>query len=138
MEEELAKHLKQLADQFHGLAPVKCRELAFEYAEITIFPVPVQRYNMRYNVTHSTICFPLLPTAQEKMQNRKETINDSTTHVPSETSTAEYVNVLPSKAADALVVTQELPGFQHIPPAFIHTLIQTEETTHAIDTISGT
>ncbi|CAB1432933.1 unnamed protein product [Pleuronectes platessa] len=33
MEEELAKHLKQLADQFHGLAPVKCRELAFEYAE---------------------------------------------------------------------------------------------------------
>ncbi|CAB1451101.1 unnamed protein product [Pleuronectes platessa] len=33
MEEELAKHLKQLADQFHGLAPVKCRGLAFEYVE---------------------------------------------------------------------------------------------------------
>ncbi|CAB1437036.1 unnamed protein product [Pleuronectes platessa] len=40
MEEELAKHLKQLADQFHGLAPVKCRELAFEYAEKNNIPVP--------------------------------------------------------------------------------------------------
>ncbi|CAB1426911.1 unnamed protein product [Pleuronectes platessa] len=40
MEEELAKHLKQLADQFHGLAPVKCRELAFEYAEKINIPVP--------------------------------------------------------------------------------------------------
>ena len=40
MEEELAKHLKQLADQFHGLAPVKCRELAFEYAERNNIPVP--------------------------------------------------------------------------------------------------
>ncbi|CAB1439834.1 unnamed protein product [Pleuronectes platessa] len=39
MEEELAKHLKQLADQFHGLAPVKCRELAFEYAEKNNIPV---------------------------------------------------------------------------------------------------
>jgi len=40
MEEELAKHLKQLADQFHGLDPVKCRELAFEYAEKNNIPVP--------------------------------------------------------------------------------------------------
>ena len=40
MEEELAKHLKQLADQFHGLSPVKCRELAFEYAEKNNIPVP--------------------------------------------------------------------------------------------------
>ncbi|CAB1446938.1 unnamed protein product [Pleuronectes platessa] len=40
MEEELAKHLKQLADQFHGLAPVKCRELASEYAEKNNIPVP--------------------------------------------------------------------------------------------------
>ncbi|XP_076860748.1 uncharacterized protein LOC143513952 [Brachyhypopomus gauderio] len=40
MEEELAKHLKQLADQFHGLAPVKCRELAFKYAERNNIPVP--------------------------------------------------------------------------------------------------
>ncbi|CAB1428213.1 unnamed protein product [Pleuronectes platessa] len=42
MEDELVKHLKQLADQFHGLAPVKCRELAFEYAENNNIPVPVQ------------------------------------------------------------------------------------------------
>ncbi|CAB1419141.1 unnamed protein product [Pleuronectes platessa] len=42
MEEELAKHLKQLADQFHGLAPVKCRELALEYAEKNNIPVPLQ------------------------------------------------------------------------------------------------
>uniref|UniRef100_A0A3B5QKH3 Zgc:113274 n=1 Tax=Xiphophorus maculatus TaxID=8083 RepID=A0A3B5QKH3_XIPMA len=40
MEEELAKHLKQLADQFHGLPPVKCRELAFEYAKRNNIPVP--------------------------------------------------------------------------------------------------
>ncbi|CAB1460488.1 unnamed protein product [Pleuronectes platessa] len=40
MEEELAIHLKQLADQFHGLAPVKCCELAFEYAEKNNIPVP--------------------------------------------------------------------------------------------------
>ena len=33
MEEELAEHLKQLAEQFHGLPPVKCRQLAFEYAD---------------------------------------------------------------------------------------------------------
>uniref|UniRef100_A0A9R1SEK5 HTH CENPB-type domain-containing protein n=2 Tax=Cyprinus carpio TaxID=7962 RepID=A0A9R1SEK5_CYPCA len=41
MEEELAKHLKQLAEQFHGLHPVKCRQLAFEYAEKNNIPVPL-------------------------------------------------------------------------------------------------
>ncbi|XP_051771658.1 uncharacterized protein LOC127524235 [Ctenopharyngodon idella] len=40
MEEEFAKHLKQLAEQFHGLPPVKCRQLAFEYAEKNNIPVP--------------------------------------------------------------------------------------------------
>lgn len=40
MEEELAKHLKQLAEQFHGLPPVKCSQLAFEYAEKNKIPVP--------------------------------------------------------------------------------------------------
>uniref|UniRef100_A0A3B4WW21 HTH CENPB-type domain-containing protein n=1 Tax=Seriola lalandi dorsalis TaxID=1841481 RepID=A0A3B4WW21_SERLL len=40
MEEELAKHLKQLAEQFHGLPPVKCCQLAFEYAEKNNIPVP--------------------------------------------------------------------------------------------------
>ncbi|CAB1445273.1 unnamed protein product [Pleuronectes platessa] len=40
MEEELAKHLKHLADQFHGLAPVKGCELGFEYAEKINIPVP--------------------------------------------------------------------------------------------------
>ncbi|KAG5278091.1 hypothetical protein AALO_G00095080 [Alosa alosa] len=40
MEEELAKHLKQLAEQFHDLPPVKSCQLAFEYAEINNIPVP--------------------------------------------------------------------------------------------------
>ncbi|CAJ1059690.1 protein ALP1-like isoform X1 [Xyrichtys novacula] len=40
MEEELAEHLKQLAEQFHGLPPVKCRQLAFEYAEKNNIPIP--------------------------------------------------------------------------------------------------
>ncbi|KAK9529016.1 hypothetical protein VZT92_013135 [Zoarces viviparus] len=40
MEEEFANHLKQLADQFHGLAPVKCRLLVFEYSEKNYIPVP--------------------------------------------------------------------------------------------------
>ena len=40
MEEDLAKHLKQLANQFHGLTPEKCRQLAFEYAEKNNIPVP--------------------------------------------------------------------------------------------------
>ena len=40
MEEELANHLKQLAAQFHGLAPNKCRELAFEFAQKNLVSVP--------------------------------------------------------------------------------------------------
>lgn len=40
MEDELATHLKDLADQFHGLSPTKCRELAFEYADRNSIPVP--------------------------------------------------------------------------------------------------
>lgn len=32
MEQELAKHIRDLDDRFHGLNPVKCRELAYEYA----------------------------------------------------------------------------------------------------------
>ena len=40
MEEELADHLKKLADQFHGLAPDKSRQLAFEYAQRNGVPVP--------------------------------------------------------------------------------------------------
>ena len=33
MESELAKHIKNLADQFHGLTTLKCRELAYELAK---------------------------------------------------------------------------------------------------------
>uniref|UniRef100_A0A3B4VRY6 HTH psq-type domain-containing protein n=1 Tax=Seriola dumerili TaxID=41447 RepID=A0A3B4VRY6_SERDU len=40
MEEELAKHLKQLTEQFRGLPPVKCCQLAFEYAERNNISVP--------------------------------------------------------------------------------------------------
>ena len=40
MEEELANHLKQLAAEFHGLAPNKCRELAFEFAQKNLVSVP--------------------------------------------------------------------------------------------------
>lgn len=32
MEAELAQHLRNLDNRFHGLTPIKCRELAFEYA----------------------------------------------------------------------------------------------------------
>ena len=32
MEKELEDHIKQLADQFHGLTPKKCRELSLELA----------------------------------------------------------------------------------------------------------
>ena len=31
MEQELAHHIRDLDDRFHGLNPVKCRELAYEY-----------------------------------------------------------------------------------------------------------
>lgn len=40
MEDDLANHFKRLADQFHGLGPMKCRELAFEFAIRNKIPVP--------------------------------------------------------------------------------------------------
>lgn len=40
MEQELADHVKKLADQFHGLTPKKCCELAFEFADKNQIPVP--------------------------------------------------------------------------------------------------
>ncbi|XP_051244566.1 uncharacterized protein LOC127356649 [Dicentrarchus labrax] len=40
MESELAKHIKNLADQFHGLTTLKCRELAYEFAKRNNIPVP--------------------------------------------------------------------------------------------------
>lgn len=40
MEKELADHIKKLADQFYGLTPIKCRELAFELADRNNIPVP--------------------------------------------------------------------------------------------------
>ena len=33
METQLAQHLRNLDSRFHGLTPIKCRELAFEYAD---------------------------------------------------------------------------------------------------------
>ena len=39
MESELAKHIKNLADQF-GLTTLKCRELAYEFAKQNNIPVP--------------------------------------------------------------------------------------------------
>ncbi|XP_063325405.1 uncharacterized protein zgc:113274 [Pelmatolapia mariae] len=32
VEKELAEHIKKLAEQFHGISPKKCRELALELA----------------------------------------------------------------------------------------------------------
>ena len=40
MEKELADHIKNLADQFHGLSIEKCRELAFEYAKCNGVNIP--------------------------------------------------------------------------------------------------
>ena len=40
MEEELSKHLKELAEQSYGLSPGRCRSLAFEYAEKNHVPMP--------------------------------------------------------------------------------------------------
>ncbi len=40
LEKELADHIKKLADQFHGLTPQKCCELAFELADRNNIPVP--------------------------------------------------------------------------------------------------
>uniref|UniRef100_A0A3Q0T4U6 HTH psq-type domain-containing protein n=1 Tax=Amphilophus citrinellus TaxID=61819 RepID=A0A3Q0T4U6_AMPCI len=33
MEKEVVEHIKALAAMFHGLSPMKCRELAFQYAQ---------------------------------------------------------------------------------------------------------
>lgn len=40
VEKELADHIKKLADQFHGLTPKKCCELALELAERNNIPAP--------------------------------------------------------------------------------------------------
>ncbi|XP_058885643.1 uncharacterized protein LOC117972802 [Acipenser ruthenus] len=40
IESELAGHIKKLLDQFHGLSPLKCRELAFELAKRNDITVP--------------------------------------------------------------------------------------------------
>lgn len=40
MEKELAEHIKALAAMFHGLSPMKCRELAFEYAQRNNIGIP--------------------------------------------------------------------------------------------------
>uniref|UniRef100_A0A3Q0RFD0 HTH psq-type domain-containing protein n=1 Tax=Amphilophus citrinellus TaxID=61819 RepID=A0A3Q0RFD0_AMPCI len=40
MEKELAEHIKALAAMFHGLSPMKCRELAFEYAQRNDINIP--------------------------------------------------------------------------------------------------
>ena len=40
MEQELADHIKQLADQFHGFTPYKCRGLAHEFAKRNHVTVP--------------------------------------------------------------------------------------------------
>ncbi|XP_074480931.1 uncharacterized protein LOC141761464 [Sebastes fasciatus] len=40
VEKELADHIKKLAEQFHGLTPKKCCELALELAERNNIPVP--------------------------------------------------------------------------------------------------
>ncbi|GAA6088005.1 uncharacterized protein zgc:113274 [Tachysurus ichikawai] len=40
VEKELADHIKQLADQFHGLSPKKCCKLAFQFAQKNNITVP--------------------------------------------------------------------------------------------------
>lgn len=40
MENDLAQHIKDLADQFHGLSVAKCRALAYEFAKQNGIPVP--------------------------------------------------------------------------------------------------
>ncbi|XP_034535041.1 uncharacterized protein zgc:113274 [Notolabrus celidotus] len=40
VEKDLADHIKKLAEQFHGLTPKKCCELALELAERNNIPVP--------------------------------------------------------------------------------------------------
>jgi len=40
VEKELAEHIKKLSEQFHGLTPKKCRELALALAERNNIPTP--------------------------------------------------------------------------------------------------
>ncbi|XP_026019298.1 uncharacterized protein LOC113019676 [Astatotilapia calliptera] len=40
VEKELAEHIKKLAEQFHGISPKKCRELALELAGRNNIPTP--------------------------------------------------------------------------------------------------
>ncbi|CAI5674184.1 unnamed protein product [Oreochromis niloticus] len=40
LEKELAEHIKKLAEQFHGISPKKCRELALELAGRNNIPTP--------------------------------------------------------------------------------------------------
>ncbi len=40
METELADHIKALAAMFHGISAMKCRELAFEYAQRNGIDIP--------------------------------------------------------------------------------------------------
>ena len=40
MEKDLANHVKQLADQFHGLSLLKCRSLAYEFASRNNIEMP--------------------------------------------------------------------------------------------------
>uniref|UniRef100_UPI00358F0185 uncharacterized protein isoform X3 n=1 Tax=Myxine glutinosa TaxID=7769 RepID=UPI00358F0185 len=40
MENDLAKYIKDLINQFHGLSPQKCRELAFKFAVLNHIDVP--------------------------------------------------------------------------------------------------
>ena len=40
MENDLAQHIRDLSDQFHGLSGTKCRTLAYEFAKLNNIPVP--------------------------------------------------------------------------------------------------
>lgn len=40
MEKELADHIKTLADTFYGISAMKCRELAFEFAQRNNIVIP--------------------------------------------------------------------------------------------------
>jgi len=40
MENDLAQHIQDLSDQFHGLSVEKCRALAYEFAKRNDTPVP--------------------------------------------------------------------------------------------------
>ena len=40
MENDLAQHIKELSDRFHGLSVTKCRALAYEFAKSNCIPIP--------------------------------------------------------------------------------------------------